>query len=253
MYTLKKLLLFTLLIQIIIPLAAQKTTYHPYKERDKMEYNGYQYPLFPGTEEWKALPIDIDRYALLQLPEDTLYAISTYRLLETCLYYPMMIDIFGFDNQIIAFGLLRNYFNGLNELFCREDIVYCLLSYYFNRIPDRITTLNNSYDRGKYSLDFIILEIMIYQPEIVSQLNNSQTTLLIKDVLQKLNHYSSLKQYFGQMSISIPINVLGQILIKNGTLTNASIRTDLTEFLKTGYLRYPEDYEFVLKHAQNIL
>lgn len=78
----------------------QAQNYQPFQQHEQLRYYGYQFTTFPGTEAWRSLDMNADKHALLQIPEDTLRVISTQRLLETCLYYPMIMEVFAFDNLV---------------------------------------------------------------------------------------------------------------------------------------------------------
>ena len=214
--------ILTALALIVLCHGACAQSYPPYKQRDKMGYTGYQYTIFPGTQEWKDLDIKTNRYELLQLPQDTLTSISTKRLLETCLYYPMMIDVYGFDNQTQGFSVVRARFNGFDEFFSRADAAENLILYYEERNPSRITSFDEDYDRGCYSHDFVIFELMISQPEIIFQLESSQIKSLTKSVLLKIERQFSLQEYYSKVFIPITANITGRLLLQAGELSQES-------------------------------
>ena len=214
-----------------------------------MPYSGYQYPIYPGTDVWKNLdPKTVNRYELLQLPEDTLRSISTQRLLETCLYYPAMIDVFGFDNQIQGFKIVRTRFSGFDELFNRPDAAENLISYYAGRNPNRVTSFDEDYDKGRYSLDYVILELMISQPEIISQLENSRIKMLTENVLRKLEQQSELHEYYSDVFISISANMLGRLLVKTGELSQ-EINDELSKLIDSGNLEDPNNISLIFEKA----
>jgi hypothetical protein len=55
--------------------------------------DAYEFPIKPGTEEWKQLEPATIRIAALQIPDAVLASISTEGLLETCLHFPYLSDI----------------------------------------------------------------------------------------------------------------------------------------------------------------
>lgn len=244
----KRALQIFILILTVNQLSAQD--YHPYKEREKLAYNGYQYSIFPGTEAWRALEMNADKHALLQLPNDTLRAISTQRLVETCLYYPMMMDVLAFDNLVQGFHFIRGKFNGFEELYRRPDAASCLLLYYQQRNPNRITIFEESTDRGRFSLDFFFLELMIAQQEIMTQLETSQIRLLTQIVLQKLEQQSALPQNYSRVFIPISALVVGRIIAQAGVFPPEPLQSATSQFLETGVLENPQDISSIFEQAQ---
>ena len=245
---LKKVLLWVGMLWISFSTIVQAQSYHPYKQRDKIAYRGYQYPLFPGTKAWEDLDYRINKYKLLLLTEDTLSTISTQRLIETCLYYPMMIDVYGFDNMTEGFNIIKQRFNGFVELFNRKDVTHELINYYIKRNPNVIDSFNELYDQGLYSLDFVILELMLSQPEFVSQLDNVQIKTLIKNILNKLESQSLLKQHYSEVFIPISANVLGRLLTQAGVFQNKS--NSLYRFIESGKLENPQDLLLIFEKSQ---
>jgi len=48
----------------------------------------WDFPVKPGTEEWKSLESRNERAKACQIPDDVLPSLSTGRLIELCLSYP---------------------------------------------------------------------------------------------------------------------------------------------------------------------
>ena len=58
----------------------------------------WNYPIKPGSKEWKSLPDFIDRLSLLNIPTDKLELISTDQLVKICLDYPYFGLVFTRNN-----------------------------------------------------------------------------------------------------------------------------------------------------------
>ena len=94
----------------------------------------WDYPVKPGTEEWKNLQSNEEKVSACQIPEDILLTLSTEDLTDLCLRYPLLSDFLAFDNLNIGLDKLFNDFNGIRELYSREDAVIYLIRRYFEKI-----------------------------------------------------------------------------------------------------------------------
>ena len=83
----------------------------------------YQYPLVPGMEEWKTLDSLQKKAEACQIPEDILGSMTTEALIETVVNYPLFINVFAYDNKKTGLEHVKGYFNGLQELYERNDAI----------------------------------------------------------------------------------------------------------------------------------
>ena len=187
----KLIALFLLLVFAGGGLKAQ-TEFAPYKS-NVISYNGYSFPIIPGSDIWKNTSYS-QRVEMLQIPVDTLKNISTKRLLETCLYYPFNIDIFLCDNQSEGFYKVRNQFNGYVELFNRDDFIQELITLYSSRDVCFVENINNDYERGQYSFDYKIMEIMIL--EVLDSVSNQRSNQMANIVSEKQSQKAAYKEYY---------------------------------------------------------
>ena len=93
--------------------------YYPYG------YEGYYYPALPLMSNWP-----YGNHATMinacQIPEDILKDMSTDQLVQTVMAYPLWGDVLAYDSREVAYGLIKGSFNGLRELYSREDAAECL-------------------------------------------------------------------------------------------------------------------------------
>src|SRR5690554_1653745 len=80
----------------------------------------YQYPVVPGMEEWKKLNSLQEKAEACQIPEDILGDMTTEALIETVVNYPLFINVFAYDNKKTGLEHVKDYFNGLQELYERD-------------------------------------------------------------------------------------------------------------------------------------
>lgn len=164
-----------------------------------IKYNGYSYPYFPGCVEWEDMNYS-QRLDSLQIPFDTLENISTSRLLETCLYYPFNINIMLSDDYLIGFEKVRNNFNGYAELFLRSNFIQELIDLYDSRDVFFIEEINDDYDCGQYSFDFMFLELYIL--ESMDYATETQLNQIVSLVTTKKAQQESLEEYYSNKGIA---------------------------------------------------
>lgn len=89
----------------------------------------YAYPTVPGSEEWKSFGSHTQMIEACQVPEDILENMTTAALLETVLNYPLLIDVFNFEDESLGYDTLRENCNVLQAFLEREDAKTVFESY----------------------------------------------------------------------------------------------------------------------------
>ena len=190
-----KLIFITFMLVFTGSLKAQ-TKFSPYKS-DVIIYSGYSFPIFPESDEWKNADRS-QRTDMLQIPTDTLGSISTRRLLETCLYYPFNINAFLCDNQSEGFDKVKNGFNGYAELYQRNDFVAELIALYSSRDVNLVEKMDNDYDRGQYSFDYKIMELMILDILNSTTTTSQRSNQIVDIVSRKQSQREQMKEYYSK-------------------------------------------------------
>ena len=191
------LVLFAMLLTTFNNIALSQE-YTPYKT-NVIHYNGYSFPVYPKSNAWKDMSHG-QRLESVQLPSDTLENISTSRLLETCLYYPLNIDAFLSDNVIDGFKKIKSQFNGYEELFDRDDFASELINLYSSRDVDFVRQICNDYDCGQYSFDYRIMELMMY--ELLDSVSDSRSNQIANLVSEKKFQREGLKEFYSNNNIA---------------------------------------------------
>ncbi|NJO00385.1 MAG: hypothetical protein HC880_00715 [Bacteroidia bacterium] len=117
----------------------------------------YDFPLRPGMPEWAALQTGEDMYKVTQLPDSVLQEISSEGLLETCLDYPLLYNVFAYTSLQFGFTRVLSRFNGFEELGSRPDASPLLL----NRYQEMdVTCFQNmsEVEQGGYTFTFTFVE-----------------------------------------------------------------------------------------------
>jgi hypothetical protein len=96
----------------------------------------YQYPVVPGMEEWKKLKSLPEMAVACQVPEDILGSMTTEALIETVVNYPLFINLFAYENKKTGLEHVKGYFNGLQELYERDDAIEKMEIYIDEKFKD---------------------------------------------------------------------------------------------------------------------
>ena len=100
----------------------------------------YDYPIKPGTDEWRLLKTHKEQLDVIQIPEDILLKMSTDDLLKTCLNYPLSFDLYAYNTLYEGVSRSVPYFNGFQELLKRKDNFDCLYNYLLREDVRKVTS-----------------------------------------------------------------------------------------------------------------
>jgi len=174
----------------------------------------YDFPILPVAWGDQTLA---DRYAALQIPNAVLPVISTEGLLETCLNYPYLLNMYLSDNFQQGFERLVAQFCGFPEFFVRLDFTNVLLKKYRNFADDIIGILLlelEYHEKTQISFLDFFLEIMLAQDTVLKNLSKEKEKQLI---LLSLEH-KKIKQSYPNIFAGIHIvsrNLLYAKLLMN--------------------------------------
>lgn len=156
----------------------------------KSKNDAYEYPIKPGTVEWKELRNHEEMLRVCQIPPNTLKNMSTEGLIETILNYPLFWDMTAYDNLRVGFSEVSSRFNGIPELFQRADVGEKLLATYRSINPAAFPK-----DSGKEEFEhvskFYFIELLVAQAEVQNRFNKPQLKELRQIIADK---YVILKQ-----------------------------------------------------------
>ena len=175
----------------------------PEEPQDECAFaQSWDYPVKPGTEEWKEYKNSGEMIDACQIPEDVLFCLTTDNLTELCLQYPLLYDVLAFNNLNDGLSRLFDNFNGMRELSKRENAVNNLLSHYLLEIqsfPDKVSN-STDLDIGYSIMHISTLEILLSYSELHG--NSSKETLkkVLKSLLigyQEKHNYSKYFRWSG--------------------------------------------------------
>ena len=111
----------------------------------------YDYPVLPGTDEWKLLGGVEERIAACAVPPELLKAMTTKALTETVCRYPLFANVHAYGNIKAGLAALSGYFDGVEVLKTRPDALACLREFSAQE-PERTETTEICY----YNADLLI-------------------------------------------------------------------------------------------------
>jgi hypothetical protein len=206
----------------------------------------YDYPIKPGSPEWKELGSYQARVEACQIPDSTLEKISTEGLIETCLNYPHFFNFIAFDSyQGGVYSIIRR-FNGLQELLKREDAGIKLLERYKKMDPEYNTS---SVGKTKFTFvnEFIFAELLLAQDVILSNLKENGRYALLKECIKKAqdkNLYINIHGPYTRQFISL---IMARILLKEKFkpfVQRVSNNKGLELFIKNANFETVHDFKY---------
>lgn len=212
----------------------------------------YVYPIRPGTPEWDHIETVKQRIDILQIPESVLATISTAGLLETCLEFPYLIEIFFGNHYQDGFEALLRLLNGFRVLFERSDLTDVLIEKYISLSEEvKDVRIQSPINQGRFSLRHFVLEFMFVQDAVLNNLNMEQIDALIlltKERTQLKKYYSDI---FGSHH-ALPSSLLySKILVKNNLVTE-SIKELLVDFIQNPIFIQEEIVDYLDNYVNGI-
>ena len=211
----RKIILLLLIAIPIITFAQEKVT--------------WDYPIKPGSEEWKLFQSSKEMVDACQIPNDILKSVSTDELLNICLKYPMFLDVHFSNNLQDGLDAIISSFNGFETFFEREDCSETLLRLYFKEIPTK-----PHIKKGNNKLKVLYLELLLSQSSIINGLNEEQKKKLLKNTLKRISEKQEKKysQYY-QLSSAL---ILSRLIDSSSLKDELNRDTWLVKFNKKGNL-----------------
>lgn len=144
-----------------------------------------------------------------------------------------------YDNLQTGFDVLKNQFNGAQELLRRKNAGSELLRFYKKMDASKIEQNRDLLTKGKFSVEFINIEILLAQEEILKQLSRAERMELISESIKKYEikkENSDIHGVFGQAMTALPLGRLLQILSSKAEMQFAQ-EPELGHFLASGQLK----------------
>jgi hypothetical protein len=158
----------------------------------------WDYPVKPGTEEWKKFTSNEEMVKACQIPDKILLSISTEDLTELCLRYPLLYDVFAFDNLNNGLDKLDSDFNGIRELYKRKDVSNSLSKRYVQKVQDFsfLDGKESDVEKGYFIISVSALEVLLSRIERQDNAGKEVHKAILQNLVSGYEEKSKYVEYF---------------------------------------------------------
>lgn len=208
----------------------------------------WDYPVKPGTEEWKSLKSHCEKISVCQIPNETLKNCSTEDLLEICLNYPLSFDFYAHNSLKVGIDSVKNNFNGLKELFNRKDNFSVLRKFInLSLIQNKVSLEKTTEAKGEIIHRYSLIECFLSYDVFINNASRKELEF-IKDEAGKLLDYKlKNKTLFSFYSNTASALLLGKSIKK--THPDIKFTKDTELFLEYGELKNNIIFQELLKNT----
>lgn len=176
----------------------------------------WDYPVKLGTEAWKNTENRKAKVNVCQIPENVLPYISTNDLAALCLQYPLLSDIFAFENINRGLDKLFNEFNGIREFAKRKDALNCLKEEYLAefRIFQNVLNTGSLLDRGGSILLISMLEDLLSYSDFYTNSSIEEQKNILETLLFGYKEKLKYPEYFKRLGFTTNLFARAHLIIK---------------------------------------
>lgn len=189
----------------------------------------YVFPVLQGTAQWKSFKTHQEMLKACQIPENILKNMSTADLIQTCLNYPLIGDVYAYSNVKNGIENISKQFNGFAELFTRNDNFNSLMSEFEQSrliLNDNLVSNKSDAEKGKIMLIFAIIESFLSFDAVLSKSDYNQKRQLAGIADEILNYKLKNRDKFGGLSITSTAFMLGKTLQKMNKFSKITPNTE---------------------------
>lgn len=179
--------------------------------REEKYSDAYRFPVTPGMKEWRKFKTNEEMIAATQIPKDLLITMSTEGLIETCLNFPLFMDMTAFNSYEEGFNHIKQNFNGLRELLKRTDAGGKLLNRYKYFNPVTFQKTAQSVPPVQYFKPFI-MEILLSNDEILSSMSSKERHSLCKLAVKKFRLKEQYPETYGYEELIPPGVIMKKVM-----------------------------------------
>lgn len=170
----------------------------------------YNQPIKPGMAEWKKFTTHQEMVAASQLPLSYIKQAKTEDLVQSFLNYPLLLDMYAYNNPYQGFKEMSNQFNGLAALQAREDAPEVILEAYEKVNFSIVTT--DELANGKLSMVTAAFELLISTDALLQKFSKAQQKKLLKALYKKTEAKKANKLVFGELGVHTALFTATKIL-----------------------------------------
>lgn len=182
----------------------------------------WDYPVKPGSLDWKKLYNQKLKVEACQIPVEILKNISTNRLIDLYFDYPLLINITVFSTFQIGMEDIKTNFNGLRELYSRNNAPKLLVDRYINMSLVNLDQNWSTIQKGQFAFKVLSLELIISQKEILKELTSDEKKILLLNTVNKFQDKKDLLQIYDYISLKSTSYLLTELILDKD-LFNPSI------------------------------
>ena len=196
----------------------------------------WDFPIKPETEEWKKLESNKAKVEACQIPEHVLRDISTSDLMTLCLQYPLLYDVFAFNNINSGLRKLFSDFNGIRELSKRESAINNLIEQYLAEVRSFPEYLNkgSNFDIGYSVARISILEVLLSYSDFHNSIPKESQKRILENLLFGYREKIKYPEYFQGNGFATNLFSRAHIIIKIDTALSEKIEKGNQSILFSG-------------------
>ena len=172
----------------------------------------WDYPVKPGTDEWRAFKSTDEMYRACQIPDDVLKQLDTESLVDICLNFPAPPLFLLYNSPQEGFMVYYIYFNGIRELFQREDAGRYLLKKYAAMSMSDFDPFWPLHQQGRFASRYQFIEAILAQPQVVASLGAKGRMDLLKEAIRKMDEKTAKKDLFSGYGLQFNLWVIGRVV-----------------------------------------
>ena len=173
----------------------------------------WDYPVKPSTDEWRQFKSTDEMYRACQIPDHILKRLDTESLVDICLGFPSPPLFLLYNSPQQAFMQHYTNFNGIRELFQREDAGRYLLKKYAAMSMSEYNPLWQPHEKGLFTSRYMFIESILAQPQVIASLDTKERRMeFLKEAIHKMDEKIANNDLFSGYSLEISLWVIGRIL-----------------------------------------
>jgi hypothetical protein len=257
MKTFSKTILFCCLLALLfLSVVFSSCEESKFEVSDVILSNAYDFPVKPGTGEWRALGSHYAMLSACQVPQEILDEMSTAGLVETVLGYPMLLDMMAYNTPQQGYDAVSGRFNGFTELFTREDAGAVLLERYLTMDPAAYDPDWESTIIVSYAWDVKNVETILCQEIFLSGLSAERCRNLIADALEKYQIKEKHGDVYGYYGLESTAWLIGRTLYHENCRSFVDMvekDNTLQNFLNSGSFAMDDTIDIILTQTEAYL
>jgi hypothetical protein len=176
----------------------------------------WDYPVKPGMEEWKKFESNEAMVKACQISEKSLESLSTEDITDICLQYPLLYDVFAFDNMNNGLDKLFNDFNGIRELYKRKDLSSSLVKRYaltvqnFSFLDSKASDL----EKGYFIISVSALEVLLSRIERADSTEEDVLRVILQNLVSGYEGKCRYADYFKGFGLQTNFYSRSHVILK---------------------------------------